>query len=148
MIALVQRVSEARVEVEGRTLSSIGSGLVVLLGVERGDGEADLDFTARKVANLRVFEDGGGKMNLSVKDTGGEALVVSQFTLAGNVRKGNRPSFDGAEEPHRAEAMYLEFVGRLRAEGIRTSTGEFAARMAVSLVNDGPVTIIIESGKP
>jgi D-tyrosyl-tRNA(Tyr) deacylase len=158
MIALVQRVSEARVEVGGRTLSSIGSGLVVLLGVEKGDAEADLDFTVRKVANLRVFEDEGGKMrvfedeggkmNLSVKDTGGEALVVSQFTLAGNVRKGNRPSFDGAEEPHRAEAMYLEFVGRLRAEGIRTSTGEFAARMAVSLVNDGPVTIIIESRKP
>jgi D-tyrosyl-tRNA(Tyr) deacylase len=148
MIALVQRVSEARVEVGGRTLSSIGSGLVVLLGVEKGDAEAYLDFTVRKVANLRVFEDEGGKMNLSVKDTGGEALVVSQFTLAGNVRKGNRPSFDGAEEPHRAEAMYLEFVGRLRAEGIRTSTGEFAARMAVSLVNDGPVTIIIESRKP
>jgi D-tyrosyl-tRNA(Tyr) deacylase len=148
MIALVQRVSGARVEVEGRTLSSIGSGLVVLLGVEKGDAEADLDFTVRKVANLRVFEDEGGKMNLSVKDTGGEALVVSQFTLAGDVRKGNRPSFDGAEEPHGAEAMYMEFVKRLRAEGVRTSTGEFAARMAVSLVNDGPVTIIIESRKP
>ncbi|MGD2080476.1 MAG: D-aminoacyl-tRNA deacylase [Nitrospirota bacterium] len=148
MKALVQRVSEARVEAGGRTLASIGSGLLVLLGVEKGDAEADLDFTVRKVANLRVFEDEGGKMNLSVRDTGGEALVVSQFTLAGDVRKGNRPSFDGAEEPGKAEAMYLEFVRRLEAEGVRTSTGEFAARMAVGLVNDGPVTIIIESKKP
>lgn len=148
MKALIQRVSEARVEAEGRTLSPIGIGLVVLLGVERGDAEADLDFTVRKVANLRIFEDERGKMNLSVKDIGGEALVVSQFTLAGNVRKGNRPSFDNAEEPQKAQAIYREFVKRLRAAGVKTSTGEFAAHMAVSLVNDGPVTIIVESKKP
>lgn len=148
MKALIQRVSEARVEAEGRKLSSIGKGLLVLLGVERGDKEADIDFTVRKVANLRIFEDERGKMNLSVKDIGGEALVVSQFTLAGDVRKGNRPSFDSAEEPQKAQAMYREFVKRLEAAGVKTSTGEFAARMAVSLVNDGPVTIIIESKKP
>lgn len=147
MKALVQRVAEAKVDVEGRAVASIGKGLLVLLGVEKGDAAADLDFVARKVANLRIFEDEAGKMNLCLTDVGGEALVVSQFTLAADVKKGNRPSFDSAEDPGKAEAMYREFVNKLRGSGIRVATGEFAARMAVSLVNDGPVTIMIESKK-
>lgn len=145
MKALVQRILEAKVEVEGRAVAGIGKGLLVFLGVEKGDAAQDLDFVARKVANLRIFEDSNGKMNLSLKDIGGEALVVSQFTLAADLRRGNRPSFDSAEEPSRAKAMCEEFVGRLRASGLKVATGEFAAHMAVSLVNDGPVTIMIES---
>jgi len=147
MKALVQRVSSAKVEVEGRAVAEIGKGLLVFLGVEKGDAAQDLDFVARKVANLRVFEDPNGKMNLSIKDIGGEVLVVSQFTLAADLRKGNRPSFDSAEEPSRAEAMYKEFAKRLEESGIRVATGKFAARMAVGLVNDGPVTLMIESSQ-
>jgi D-tyrosyl-tRNA(Tyr) deacylase len=147
MKALVQRVSEAMVEVEGRGVSSIGRGMLVLLGVEKGDTAEDLDFVARKVANLRIFEDGAGKMNLSIKDIDGEALVVSQFTLAADVRKGNRPGFDNAEEPEKAEKMYGIFIEKLEEHGVRTASGRFAAHMAVSLVNDGPVTIMIESEK-
>jgi D-tyrosyl-tRNA(Tyr) deacylase len=147
MKALVQRVSEAGVEVEGRAVSNIGRGMLVFLGVEKGDSDADLDFLVNKVANLRIFEDADGKMNLSLRDISGEALVVSQFTLAADVRKGNRPSFASAEEPDRAEKVYLEFAEKLRGTGLKVSTGEFAAHMAVSLVNDGPVTIMIESRK-
>lgn len=147
MKALVQRVKEARVEVDGETVSAIGRGLLVFLGVERGDPEEDIDYLVKKVANLRIFGDSEGKMNLSVKDIGGEALVVSQFTLAADTRKGNRPSFAGAEDPERAEAIYRAFLEKLGASGVRVAEGRFAADMAVSLVNDGPVTIMLEKGR-
>ncbi len=146
MRALVQRVGEASVRVDGEMVSSIGRGLLVFLGVMRGDTARDLDYIARKVANLRVFEDEEGRMNLSVRDVAGGALVVSQFTLAADTKKGNRPSFVDAEEPERAEAVYLEFMEKLRAGGVAdVRGGRFAARMRVSLVNDGPVTIMLES---
>lgn len=147
MKALVQRVSEASVEAGGETVSSIGRGLLVFLGVGKGDTDRDLAHLARKVANLRIFEDAGGKMNLSVKDAGGEALVVSQFTLLADTGRGNRPSFEPAEEPGRAEQMYEEFIGKLAGEGVRVRRGRFAAHMEVRLVNDGPVTIMLDSAK-
>lgn len=145
MKALVQRVSSARVEVEGKAVSSIGPGLLVFLGVLKGDTDEDIQYLARKVAALRIIQDGDGKMNLSVRDTGGEALVVSQFTLAADTKKGNRPSFVGAEEPVRADRMYRSFVEALKALGVSTAMGEFQAHMMVSLVNDGPVTIMLDS---
>jgi len=145
MKALVQRVSSARVSVDGREVSSIGPGMLVLLGVEKGDGKAEARFLSRKIANLRIFQDAEGKMNLSLLDTAGSALVVSQFTLAGNVRKGNRPSFERAELPERAKELYLLFVEMLRGEGVPVSEGVFQAHMNVSLVNDGPVTLMLES---
>jgi D-tyrosyl-tRNA(Tyr) deacylase len=146
MRALVQRVGEASVMVDGEMVSSIGRGLLVFLGVMRGDTEKDLEYIARKVANLRIFEDEEGRMNLSVRDVAGGALVVSQFTLAADTKKGNRPSFVDAEEPERAEAVYLEFMDKLRAEGVAdVRGGRFAAHMQVSLANDGPVTIMLES---
>ncbi|GAB4388132.1 MAG: D-aminoacyl-tRNA deacylase [Thermodesulfovibrionales bacterium] len=145
MRALVQRVREAGVSSSGQTVASIGRGLLVFLGVARGDAEEDADYLARKVAGLRVFEDAEGKMNLSLRDVGGEALVVSQFTLHADTRRGNRPSFAEAEEPGRAESLYLDFAGRLRGQGVPVATGRFAASMEVSLVNDGPVTIMVDS---
>jgi D-tyrosyl-tRNA(Tyr) deacylase len=145
MRALVQRVSGAGVEVGGEPVSSVGRGLLVFLGVMKGDGADDMEYLVRKVSNLRVFEDGAGKMNLSVKDVGGEVLVVSQFTLAADTGKGNRPSFVDAEEPEKAEALYRVFVEGLRGAGLKVSSGQFAARMAVRLVNDGPVTIMMDS---
>jgi D-tyrosyl-tRNA(Tyr) deacylase len=147
MKALVQRISEAKVEVGGRAVSSIGRGLLIFLGVLKGDAEEDLDYLVRKVSNLRIFADDDGMMNLSVKDVGGEALVVSQFTLAADTKKGNRPSFVDAEEPTRAENIYREFVRKLETSGVSVASGEFAAHMAVSLINDGPVTIMIDSKK-
>lgn len=145
MKALVQRVSEGSVRVEGKTISSIGKGFLVLLGVMKGDGRAEMDYIVRKVANLRVFYDNDGKMNLSLKDISGEALVVSQFTLSADTRKGNRPSFTDAESPELAEVMYEEFMGNLRAEGINVQGGVFGAHMEVALINDGPVTILLDS---
>jgi D-tyrosyl-tRNA(Tyr) deacylase len=145
MKALVQRVQEAKVEIGSSVVSTIGKGLLILLGVLRGDTDEDLDYIARKVSNLRIFADDEGKMNLSVKDINGEVLVVSQFTLAADTKKGNRPSFVDAEEPLKAETTYLEFVKRIQNAGIKVVTGEFAAHMAVSLINDGPVTIMIDS---
>ena len=140
MRALVQRVSEASVTVDGEEVSRIGPGLRVLLGVRRGDGEAEADGIARKLLALRIFEDGDGKMNLSVADTGGEVLCVSQFTLLGDTRKGNRPSFVDAAPPEEAEPLYERVRDALGAQG-----GVFGARMAVALVNDGPVTLLLEA---
>ncbi|HTG81269.1 MAG TPA: D-aminoacyl-tRNA deacylase [Geobacteraceae bacterium] len=147
MKAVLQRVSEARVDVAGSTVGRIGRGILVLLGVEKGDMERDADWLAEKIAGLRIFEDDAGKMNLSVGDVGGELLVVSQFTLAGNCAKGRRPSFDSAAPPVEANRLYDHFVSRVRALEVPTETGIFQAMMAVSLVNDGPVTFILESPK-
>jgi D-aminoacyl-tRNA deacylase len=138
--ALVQRVSEAAVEVDGERVASIGAGLLVLLGVKDGDGEEQADRLARKLLALRIFEDDAGRMNLSVGDAGGELLCVSQFTLYGDARKGNRPSFVEAARPELAEPLYERVRAALGAQG-----GVFGARMRVSLVNDGPVTLIVES---
>lgn len=145
MMAVVQRVSRASVSVEETGYrAAIGRGVVVLLGVEKGDERPQADWLAGKVARLRIFPDDAGLMNRSVTDIGGEALVVSQFTLAGDCRKGNRPSFDRAAPPEVAESLYDHFVLRLRdVERVPTQTGVFRAMMAVELVNDGPVTLII-----
>ena len=145
MRAVLQRVSEASVAVGGRTIAGIGRGLVVLFCVEDGDAEAEADALARKVAKLRIFEDGAGKMNLSVLDVGASALVVSQFTLAADLSRGNRPGFSGAAEPGLAKSLYGAFCARLAEQGVPVETGEFAAHMAVRLVNDGPVTIWIDT---
>ncbi len=147
MKAVIQRVAEAGVEVGGETVGKIGRGILILLGVEKGDGEPDADWLAEKIVNLRIFEDEGGKMNLSVREIGGELLAVSQFTLAGNCAKGRRPSFDTAAPPEEANRLYECFVGNLRARGMKVETGVFQAMMQVSLVNDGPVTFILESPK-
>jgi D-tyrosyl-tRNA(Tyr) deacylase len=133
------------VEIAGRVAGEIGKGLLVFLCVMKGDTETDLDYILKKVTSLRVFGDAQGRMNLSVLETGGELLVVSQFTLAASVKKGNRPSFDSAEEPGQAKKMYEAFIRRVRETGAAVQTGEFAATMAVSLTNDGPVTLLIDS---
>jgi D-tyrosyl-tRNA(Tyr) deacylase len=138
--ALVQRVSEASVTVDGEEVSRIGPGLLVLLGVRRGDTEAEADRIAAKLLALRVFEDADGKMNLNVGDAGGEILCVSQFTLYGDTRKGNRPGFTEAAPPEEAEPLYERVRGALDAQG-----GVFGARMAVALTNDGPVTLVIDT---
>jgi len=145
MRAVVQRVSESRVTVGGETVGEIGRGLLVLLGVGEGDQESDAQYLAEKVAGLRIFEDAEGKMNLSVADVGGSVLVVSQFTLYGDCRKGRRPSFTDAAPPERADELYQVFAQRLSDLGVPTATGEFQARMAVSLVNGGPVTLLLDS---
>ena len=147
MRVLLQRVSRAAVSVEGSEKSGIGKGLLLLLGIERDDGEADVEWLVKKLLSLRVFEDGEGRMNRSVVEIGGEALVVSQFTLHARVKKGTRPSFDRAAHPDVAVPLYEAFVAQLE-EGLGrpVGTGEFGAAMEVSLVNDGPVTIWIDSG--
>jgi D-tyrosyl-tRNA(Tyr) deacylase len=145
MRALIQRVTEARVEVDGAVTGKIGAGLLVLLGVAKPDTTADADFLAEKVVNLRIFHDDEGKMNRSLIDTGGALLVVSQFTLYGDCRKGRRPSFDAAAPAEQARALYEYFVDAARRKGVTVETGVFQAHMAVSLVNDGPVTLMIES---
>jgi D-aminoacyl-tRNA deacylase len=144
MIVVVQRVSRAEVRVDAEVVGKIGLGLAVLVGVERGDAEADADVLARKLVALRIFP-GRTPMDLSVKDVGGSCLVVSQFTLAGSTRKGNRPSFDRAEDPALANALYLRLADRIRADGLAVATGRFAADMKVELVNDGPVTFILQA---
>ena len=146
MRCVIQRVSQASVAVDGRVVGEIGRGLLLLLGVMRGDGEAHADIMAKKVAALRVFEDDAGKMNLSVRDVGGDALCVSQFTICADVRKGTRPSFTPAAEPAEAERLYEYFMKRLASEGVgRVERGVFGADMKVSLLNDGPVTIIFDT---
>ena len=147
MRAVVQRVISAFVAVDGRTVSEIGRGYLVLLGVALGDTDADLQYIVDKVANLRVFEDGQGKMNRSLKDVNGQILVVSQFTLLGDARHGRRPGFTMAEEPERADRVYREAAERWRGMGFTVGTGVFRADMAVSLVNDGPITILLDSKK-
>jgi len=145
MKALLQRVSSAKVEVRGWIVGEIDRGLLVFLCAVKGDTDEDLDYLVKKVLQLRIFEDDQGRMNRSVGDIQGGILVVPQFTLAASVRKGNRPSFDNAESPERAKTHYENFVQRLRGQGGAVRTGEFAAMMDVSLVNDGPVTIWIDS---
>lgn len=145
MIAVIQRVTESEVRVDDQTIGRIGPGLLVLLGVSRADEEKDADYLADKIAHLRIFEDDDGKMNRSLVDTGGEMLIVSQFTLLGNCRKGRRPSFVQAAPPEKAERLYDYFVYQVKLKGVSVATGQFQAKMAVSLVNDGPVTLILES---
>jgi len=148
--AVVQRVLSAAVTVGDRTTGQIGRGLLVFVGVEQGDGPADVRYVAGKVRELRVFEDpadASRHVNLSIQDVGGAVLVVSQFTLAGDCRKGRRPSFDQAAPPHVARPLYEDVVRELRSNGVTTETGEFQAMMQVSLVNDGPVTLLLDSRK-
>lgn len=145
MKAVVQRVEESFVKVNDRVVGRIGRGLNILLGVKKGDSEEDIEKLVRKIVNLRIFEDENGKFQHSLLDIGGEALVVSQFTLYANVKKGRRPSFELAEEPARAEELYNRFVERLRREGVRVETGIFGAMMDVFIRNWGPVTIIVDS---
>lgn len=147
MRAVVQRVSCAKVTVNGWVAGEIGLGLLVLLGVGQDDGEADVTYMAEKIAGLRIFEDQDGKMNRSVLDVGGSVLVVSQFTLYGDVRRGKRPSFDDAATPEAARRLYELFVERIRAAGLRCETGRFQEMMQVELVNEGPVTILLDSRK-
>ena len=147
MRAVVQRVTDARVEVVGETVGEIGAGFLVLLGVACDDANTDADYLAVKIANLRVFEDDQGKMNRSLLESGGAMLAVSQFTLYGDTRKGRRPSFIEAAPPEQANSLYEYFVERVRSLGVKVETGVFQAMMNVSLINDGPVTILIDSKK-
>lgn len=147
MRAVVQRVMSATVTVAGEVVGEIGPGLLVLLGVGAGDSEKDADYLADKVVNLRVFADQDDKMNLSVKDTGGAILVVSQFTLHGDCRKGRRPSYNNAAAPETAERLYEHFISSIRKLAVQVSTGRFQAMMSVKLINDGPVTLLLDSEK-
>jgi len=147
MRAVIQRVRSASVSVDGRTIGKIARGFVVLLGVTHSDTSADASWLAEKTANLRVFEDSQGKMNLSVLDIGGEALVISQFTLYADARKGRRPSFTDAASPEIADRLYQEYVEVLRQRGVPVHTGVFGAKMLVNIENDGPVTLILDSAE-
>ena len=144
MRALLQRVTQANVSVAGKEVSAISSGLLVLLGVQKGDVAQDAEYLARKTADLRIFEDAAGKMNLSVKDKGGQLLVVSQFTLAGDTSRGNRPGFETAAKPEDAKPLYEYYCDCLRKQGLSVATGIFQADMQVALINDGPVTFMLE----
>jgi len=145
MKAVIQRVKSAEVRVDGRVTGKIGKGLLILLGVRKGDGESDLFFLTSKIPELRIFEDDSGKFNLSLKEINGEMLIVSQFTLYSDCRKGRRPSFTDAEEPALAKNLYEQFISTLRGQGISVQTGEFQAKMEVHLINDGPVTLLLDS---
>ena len=142
--ALVQRVKKASVTIDDKLYSKIDHGLLVFLGVQKGDSKENADKLAQKLVNLRIFEDENDKMNLSLKDVGGQMLVVSQFTLCGDCKKGTRPSFDNAELPQKANELYEYFVSQIKMQGIYTQTGSFGAMMDVELINDGPVTFMIE----
>ncbi|MEN8246501.1 MAG: D-aminoacyl-tRNA deacylase [Thermodesulfobacteriota bacterium] len=144
MRAVVQRVSESSVTVDDRVVGKVGKGLLVLLGVARGDEPSAADYLAEKISNLRIFEDADGKMNRSLMDVRGEMLVVSQFTLLGDCRKGRRPSFIQAAPPEIADRLYLHFVEAVCSKGVHVETGQFQAMMAVKLINDGPVTLVLE----
>ena len=145
MIAVLQRASEGKVTVEDRITGEIDSGLVILLGVAQGDTESDADFLADRIAGFRIFNDDEGKMNRSIRDVNGSALVISQFTLAGDWRKGRRPSFTSAAPPEEGERLYEYFCDQLRKLEVPVKTGEFGAMMKVSLINDGPVTFVMDS---
>ncbi len=145
MKALIQRVSRAEVFVGENPIGSIGEGILLFLGVEKGDSGKDLEYIVGKTAALRIFQDADGKMNLSLRERNGEVLIVSQFTLAADCRKGNRPSFDSAEEPAKAREMYERAITMLREEGLQVASGSFGAYMQVRLLNDGPVTILLDS---
>ena len=145
MRSVVQRVDEARVCIGDKRISEIGKGLLVLLGIEQKDDEKDAGYLSDKIANLRIFEDKQGKMNLSLLDVRGEMLVVSQFTLLGDCRKGRRPSFTSAEDPDRARILYEYFIGQTRSKMIPVAEGEFQALMSIELVNNGPVTMLLDS---
>lgn len=147
MRAVVQRVAKASVTVDGQIVGEIGPGLLVLLGISRNDAGADADYLAEKIAGLRIFEDAAGKMNLNVADVGGSVLTVSQFTLYGDVRRGKRPSFHEAARPESARELYEHFVAEIRRRGLRCETGQFQAMMSVSLINQGPVTLLLDSSK-
>jgi hypothetical protein len=147
MRAVIQKVKNANVKVDGDKVGEIQKGFLVFLGIEAGDTQSDLAYIVGKISKIRIFEDADDKMNLSIKDVGGEILSISQFTLLGDARKGNRPSFTGAEKPEKAKEIYLEFNEELRKEGIKVAEGIFQADMEVSLVNDGPVTILLDSRK-
>jgi D-tyrosyl-tRNA(Tyr) deacylase len=147
MRAVIQRVKSASVYVDGRLSGKIGNGLLVFIGVGKGDEESDVSFMVSKLPDLRIFEDASGKFNLSLKETKGEILIVSQFTLYGDCSRGRRPSFTEAEEPTAAKNLYERFIFRLREQGIPVQTGEFQAKMEVHLINDGPVTLLLDSKK-
>jgi len=148
MRAVIQRVSKASVTVDGEVTGSIGRGLLVFLGVGREDTEKDIDFMADKIANLRIFEDADGKMNLSVSDIGGAVLLISQFTLFGDCRKGRRPDFTAAGPPDMANRLYEQTIAAVKTKGVPVETGVFAARMDIDSINDGPVTLILDSRRP
>lgn len=145
MRTVIQRVKSAEVRVDGRVTGKIGKGLLVFLGVGKGDGESDLSFLTSKIPELRIFEDDAGKFNLSLNEIEGEMLIVSQFTLYADCRKGRRPSFTEAEEPSTAKHFYEQFISKLKEQGISVQTGEFQAKMEVHLINDGPVTLLLDS---
>lgn len=147
MRAVVQRVKKSAVTVDGKVTGSIGQGLMVLIGVKKGDTEADAEYLARKIAALRVFDDENGVMNVNIKDAGGEILAVSQFTLYGDARKGNRPSYFDAAGPEEANALYRNVIERLQADGLHVEEGIFQTEMLVDIANDGPVTILLDSKK-
>ncbi|MBC2575945.1 D-aminoacyl-tRNA deacylase [Peptostreptococcus canis] len=147
MRAVVQRVSSSNVKVDGEVTGKINSGLLVLLGIAEDDEIKDIDYMVDKIINLRIFEDENDKMNLSLKDVNGELLVVSQFTLFGDCRKGRRPGFTDAAKPDKADDFYIKFVEKVRALGVKTETGKFRTHMMVELINDGPVTLLVDSNK-
>lgn len=147
MRAVIQRVSRASVSVAGQEVGAIGRGFLVLVGVTHSDTRAEADWLARKIAGLRIFEDAAGKMNLSLADVGGAALVVSQFTLYGDARKGRRPSFTEAARPEQAEPLLAYFIEQLRGQGVPVAVGQFQAHMAVALINDGPVTLWLDTAE-